>query len=244
MKHSPDHLVISKEASEMKTARMMMPLAILLGFSLVASAGSVTLNMQGLQSDEAINTYFNGGFGGNGSGPGPSDGIVFSSNSLALISRLQGGSGNFQSNPSGGPIAFFESGTADTMDVAAGFTTGFSFYYSSADIGSVDVYSGLDGTGTLLASVPLVAQYDVGCSADASTSWCNWSAVGVTFSGTAESVNFGGAVGEVAFDSITLGASDPGTSGQSSVTPEPSSLVLFGSGLLGLVGAVRRKFAK
>jgi len=49
---------------------------------------------------------------------------------------------------------------------------------------------------------------------------------GVTFSGTAESVNFGGAAGEVAFDSITLGASDPGTSGQSGVTPEPSSLVL------------------
>jgi len=63
------------------------------------------------------------------------------------------------------------------MDVAAGFTTGFSFYYSSADAGSVDVYSGLDGTGTLLASVPLVAQYDVGCSAGASTPWCNWSAV-------------------------------------------------------------------
>jgi hypothetical protein len=228
----------------MKTARMMMPLAILLGFSLVASAGSVTLNMQGLQSGEAINNYFNGGLGGNGSGPGPSDGIVFSSNSLALISVLQGGGGNFQSNPSGGPIAFFESGTADTMDVAAGFTTGFSFYYSSADAGSVDVYSGLDGTGTLLASVPLVAQYDVGCSAGASTPWCNWSAVGVTFSGTAESVNFGGAAGEVAFDSITLGASDPGTSGQSGVTPEPSSLVLFGSGLLGLVGAVRRKFAR
>jgi hypothetical protein len=223
----------------MKTARMMMPLAILLGFSLVASAGSVTLNMQGLKSGETINNFFNGGLGGIGSGPGPSDGIVFSSNSLALISVLQGGGGNFQNNPSGGPVAIFDSGTAATMDVAAGFTTGFSFYYSSSTIGSVDVYSGLDGTGTLLASVPLVAQYDVGCSAGATTPWCNWSAVGATFSGTAESVKFGGMAGDDAFDSITLGASSPG-----SVTPEPGSFVLFGSGLLGLVGVVRRKFAR
>jgi hypothetical protein len=228
----------------MKIARMMMPLAVLLGSSLVASAGTVTLNMQGLQDNESINNYFNGGLGGNGSGPGPSDGIVFSSNSLALISTLQGGGGNFQSNPSGGPIAYFVSGGADTMDVAAGFTTGFSFYYSSAEAGSVDVYSGLDGTGTLLASVPLVAQFSTGCITGATTTFCTWSPVGVTFSGTAESVNFGGVANEVGFDSITLGASDPGTSGQSGVTPEPSSLVLFGSGLLGLVGAVRRKFAR
>jgi hypothetical protein len=200
--------------------------------------------MQGLQDNESINDYFNGGLGGNGSGPGPSDGIVFSSNSLALISTLQGGGGNFQSNPSGGPIAYFVSGGADTMDVAAGFTTGFSFYYSSAEAGSVDVYSGLDGTGTLLASVPLVAQFSTGCITGATTTFCTWSPVGVTFSGTAESVNFGGVANEVGFDSITLGASDPGTSGQSGVTPEPSSLVLFGSGLLGLVGAVRRKFAR
>jgi hypothetical protein len=223
---------------------MMMPLAVLLGSILVASAGTVTLNMQGLQDNESINNYFNGGLGGNGSGPGPSDGIVFSSNSLALISTLQGGGGNFQSNPSGGPIAYFVSGGADTMDVAAGFTTGFSFYYSSAEAGSVDVYSGLDGTGTLLASVPLVAQFSTGCITGATTTFCTWSPVGVTFSGTAESVNFGGVANEVGFDSITLGASDPGTSGQSGVTPEPSSLVLFGSGLLGLVGAVRRKFAR
>jgi hypothetical protein len=233
----------------MKIARMMMPLAILLGFSLVASAGTVTLNLQGLQNLEPVSNYFNGGLGGNGSGPGPSDGIVFSSNSLAIISGLQGGSGNFQSNPSAGPIAFFLSGGADTMDVAAGFTNGFSFYYSSSEAGSVDVYSGLDGTGTLLASVPLVAQFDTGCSADASTTFCTWSPVGVTFSGTAESVNFGGVADEVGFDSITLGASNPGASDTggttpNAATPEPGSFVLFGSGLLGLVGAVRRKFAR
>jgi hypothetical protein len=41
------------------------------------------------------------------------------------------------------------------MDVAGGFTTSvtsFQFFYSAFQAGSVSVFSGLDGTGTLLAS--------------------------------------------------------------------------------------------
>jgi hypothetical protein len=41
------------------------------------------------------------------------------------------------------------------MDVAWGFTTSvtsFQFFYSAFQAGSVSVFSGLDGTGTLLAS--------------------------------------------------------------------------------------------
>ena len=42
------------------------------------------------------------------------------------------------------------------MDDPAGFTTGFSFNYSAyADAGAVTVWSGLDGTGTLLATLTL-----------------------------------------------------------------------------------------
>jgi hypothetical protein len=42
------------------------------------------------------------------------------------------------------------------MDVAAGFTTGFSFdYVSLDDFGSVDFFSGLDRKGTLLAPISL-----------------------------------------------------------------------------------------
>jgi len=148
----------------MKIVRMAMPLAFLAVSSLTAWAGStVTLNLTGLQSDEAIENFFDGGLGGNGSGPGPSDGIVFSDNSLAIISELDGGGGNFQDNPSGGPVAYFLTGAAATLDDAGGFTTGFSFYYSSADAGAVTVWSGLDGTGTELASVSLAAQDTTGC---------------------------------------------------------------------------------
>ncbi|MGD0789831.1 MAG: PEP-CTERM sorting domain-containing protein [Terracidiphilus sp.] len=224
----------------MKIVRMAMPLAFLAVSSLTAWAGStVTLNLTGLQSDEAIENFFDGGLGGNGSGPGPSDGIVFSDNSLAIISELDGGGGNFQDNPSGGPVAYFLTGAAATLDDAGGFTTGFSFYYSSADAGAVTVWSGLDGTGTELASVSLAAQDTTGC-VDPSTAFCNWTEAGAAFAGTAESVNFGGVENEVGFDEITLGSSTAG----GSPTPEPSSLLLLGTGLVGLAGALRRKLAR
>lgn len=214
--------------------------ALFAAFSVAASASSTVLNMSGLQNEEPIENYFDGGLGGLGSGPGPSDGVVFSGNSLAIISETMGGGGNFQNNPSGGPIAFFLSGSGDEINIAGGVTGGFSFYYSSADAGDVTVWSGLDGTGTELASIDLSAQFDVDCAAGSVTSFCNWTAGGATFSGTAESIDFNGVENEVGFDEITLGSGSPGNSG---VTPEPGTFVLFGSGLIALAGAVRRRFS-
>ena len=51
----------------------------------------------------------------------------------------------------------FNSGVGDVMDVAAGFTTGLSFFYAAAEPGTVAVWSGLDGTGVELASISLAA---------------------------------------------------------------------------------------
>lgn len=189
--------------------------------ALPAAYGSVeVLTFEGLQSNEAIDNYYNGGLGGNGSGPGPNYGITFTPDSLALISSTAGGGGNFQNNPSGGTTAYFLTGAGDIMNVAGGFDTGFSFYYCSIYYaGSVTVWSGLNGTGTELASLSLAITPEIPGEA---TDFDNWAPVGVSFSGTAESVNFSGTANQIGFDNITLGTNTP-------VVPEVST---WGYGLV------------
>jgi hypothetical protein len=205
----------------------------------LATAGDV-LTFEGLQTYEPVGNYYNGGFGGLGSGPGPNYGITFGSDSLAIISAAAGGGGNFDGAPTMPTILFFLSGPGDVMDVPAGFTTGFSFYYSAPIYpGNVDVYSGLDGTGALLASISLGLTPDGhtnGPPCSGSYDYCPWVPIGVLFDGTAESVNFTGTANYIGFDNITLGSSTPGTG----TVPEPVSLVLFSS-FLGLAGLVRRR---
>ena len=59
------------------------------------------------------------------------------------------------------------------MNVAAGFSTGFSFYYAAPfDTGSVTVWSGLNGTGTLLATDILALTPD-GCGDTDYSCWVN-----------------------------------------------------------------------
>ena len=202
-----------------------------------AKAGTVVLTFEGLQNNEPVGSYYNGGLGGFGSGPGPNYGITFGPDSLALISGCCGGSGSFSGAPSMPTIVYFLSGPGDVMDVPAGFTTGFSFYYSAIVYpGSVSVYSGLDGTGSLLATLDLPVTPSGGAPQCTYGAYCPWFPVGVSFSGTAESAIFSGSANYIGFDNITLGASTAG-----GATPKPATLTLFGSVLLSLVGLVRRR---
>lgn len=218
------------------SVRIRMALVAVLALGALASAHAVpiVLTFEGLQDLERVDSFYNGGLGDSGSGPGPNYGITFGADSLALIDTDAGGNGNFANEPSPNTIVFFLSGPGVIMNVPAGFTTGFSFFYSGIQPGSVSVYDGLNGTGNLLATLNL-SSTPPGPGDPNGGSYGIWVPVGVSFAGVAKSVNFSGSANYIAFDNITLGAQTPG-----GAIPEPSTIVLFLSGL-GVAAAARRR---
>lgn len=126
------------------------------------------------------------------------------------------------------------------VNVAAGFDTGFSFFYSAvaAVSGAVNVYDGMNATGNLLASFDLPAQFTANCTGDPTGVACNWDPIGLGFTGTAYSIDFGAAVGAVGFDNITFGSVTPGA--RDSV-PLPGTLGLVALGLAGLILRRRKR---
>lgn len=220
--------------------RAALPAAVATLTLLAAPAGAQTvLTFEGLKDNESVLNFYNGGAGGSGSVGGRNYGASFSSNALALIRNNAGGTGNFGGEPSPNTILFFTSGTSATLNYAAGFTTGFSFFYSAINNpGTVRVFDGLNGTGNLLATLalPLTTSAGANCPNNAGAAFCPFVPVGVTFAGTARSIDFGGTVNQIGFDNITFGSATP------AVVPEPATWALMGSGLLALGGvAVRRR---
>lgn len=213
-----------------KKLRTIAMLAALGSFS--ASAVTV-LTFEGLQNLEPVANYYNGGFGGNGSGPGPAYGVTFSGATLAIIDADAGGTGNIGGEPSPSTAMFFLDAQNAVMNYAAGFDTGFSFYYTAINSpGSVTVWSGLNATGTLLATIQLpVTPSDGG---DPNGAFSPFYPVGVTFAGTAQSIDFGGTANQIAFDNITFGSETP-----VGVPDGGASALMLGLGLLGL-GVLRR----
>ncbi len=206
-----------------------------------ADAVVIVLDFEGLADFEPVQSFYSGGLGGFGSGPGPNFGIGFSANSLALIDGDAGGSGNFGGEPSPDTVLFFLGGTAATMNVAAGFTTGFSFFYTAINNpGSVSVYSGLNATGAILATLPLPLT-PTGGAPDPTGQFSPLLPIGVAFAGIAMSVDFAGVVDQIGFDNITFGSATPGNG--NGVIPEPATLTLLGIGLagIGLTRLRRRK---
>ncbi len=199
-------------------------------------------------SDVFIQNYYNGGSSSIGTS-GPNYGVSFPSNALLICLNSLSvicGSGPTLSNVSRGGLGdpnsrmgglFFLTGSSTFLDYAPGFTTGFSFNYTAILVGgSVTVWSGLDGTGTMLASLTLPTTASGPCPGY-NAQFCPFFPIGVSFAGTAKSIDFGGTANQIIFDDVTFGSSQVGT-------PEPSSLLLMGSGVLGLAGIVRRKLRR
>lgn len=206
------------------------------GVASPACAVPVVLTFEGLQNSEWVDQFYDGGTGHLGSGPGSNFGIRFS-NAVAFIDSDAGGTGNFGGEPSPSTAITFLGASATTMNVAAGFDTGFSFFYSAiAAPGVVRVWSDLDGTGTLLVELDLALTPFQGAP-DPTGAFSPFLPFGVTFDGIARSVDFSGSSNQIGFDNITLGSERP--IGAAQAVPEPGSLLLLAAGLAG-VGLLAR----
>lgn len=203
----------------------------------VASAAVVMTFDQQNGNGEYVDNYYNGGCGGSYGGGvtcgGPNYGVVWNG---ALEGYAPNGLWNNTSDSPSPPgvMGFLDSNNA-YMNVAAGFDTGFSFYYAAANVaGSIEVWSGQNGTGTLLATLAL----PVTGSFCGSTGFSCWDPIGVTFNGIAQSVNFAGTANQIVFDNVTIGSATPING-----VPEPAALGMFGLGalLLGLFAGLRRR---
>jgi hypothetical protein len=224
----------------MKAITLALAASLALTAVAPALADPITLNFAGLNGDaeEFVNDYYNGGTGSLGSSGGTNYGISFS-NGLAC-SVLPNGACNSGGLPDGGNLLFFTDGSASQMNVSGGFDTGFSFYYSAVNVPAfVNVYSGLNGTGDLLATLNLAVTPSIpgapGCNGGG---FCPYVAVGVNFGGIAHSVDFGGSANQVAFAAITLGSATAGA-GDGAV-PEPASWAMMLAGF-GAVGTAMRR---
>jgi hypothetical protein len=115
--------------------------ALVGGVLLAAPISGNSLTFDGLQNGEQVLTYYDGGFGGFGSGPGPFFGVSFTAGLAADSTMIAFGPSTLVQLP---VIMNLDNPWADTV----------SFYY--AGTGSISFYSGKDANGTLLASDPLM----------------------------------------------------------------------------------------
>lgn len=194
------------------------------------NAAVILLDFEGVGSQAAINNFYNGGTDSQGN-RGVNYGIAFGSNALAL--KESDPSANFSREPSAETTMFFLTGSA-VLNYAPGFDTGFSFFYSTTQFtGVVNVYAGLNATGSLLGTINLAA---LGAGPDPANPFSNWVVGSLAFSGIAKSIDFGGTVNQVGYDNITFGSVTP-----LATVPEPASLALMAAALGGLGASRFRK---
>lgn len=181
---------------------------------------------------EYVHDYYNGGCGGSFAYGrvtcgGPDYGVTWTQ---AVAGPAPMGL-PVADQPSPPNVMVFDDNSSAYMDVTGGFSGGFSFYYAAVrGPGSITLYSGLDGTGSVLATLALPVSSDPDCQGLFGNYSC-WAPIGVSFRGIARSVDFSESVFyNVAFDNVTLGSATP-----INPVPEPAARGMFGLGAL-LIG--------
>jgi hypothetical protein len=179
-------------------------------FALVTGAMAQSMTFEGLQDGELVNGYYNGGSGSLGSQGGAAKNFGVQWVGALAGFAPNGTFSNVANEPTSPTVMGFISGPPPVMDVATGFKTGFSFEYAAANTpGLITVWSGLNGTGTVLATLALPVN---GSNPNFTEAYSNWTAIGVSFAGTAESVTFGGTADFIVFDDVTVNSIVPGSS--------------------------------
>ena len=210
-----------------------------------AQAATVSLNFEGVNATYPsgfayLQNFYNGGTSSDGTS-GVNYGVTFSANaqaiclnSLTVVCSNTSRGGLAPGSDKGG--LFFLSGNSTTINYAAGFDTGFSFNYAEPNTqgGSVSVYDGVDGTGNLLASFNL--SLTSGSCPGYSAGYCPFAPIGVTFTGIAKSIVFGGVANYVVFDDVTFGS---GTPVIDDGVPEPAAWAMMLLGVAGIGASLR-----
>ena len=192
----------------------------------VFAQSTVTLDFEGAVGYvNSIAEYYNGGSDAAGHA-GPNYGVSFTDAAVALSNDALG---PYYSNAPSPATVMFGFDSSAIMNVAKGFVSRLTFFYSSSasTLDAVNIYSGLNGTGTLLASASIFGNAGLGCS---DTAFCRFDLTSVKFAGIAKSVSFGGNAPFVVYDNVTI-----------TTVPEPGTYLLLAAGLLAVVLAKRRR---
>ncbi|WP_031495059.1 hypothetical protein [Bryobacter aggregatus] len=201
----------------------------------LSQAATIKINFEGIQAHAAdagfasVGEYYNGGRASNNA-LGVDYGVSFSS-ALAICLNTAGvncteASKGEVCEAGSGFTAMTASGSPMFMNVAAGFETTLSFFYTNPTWArnSVELWSGLNGTGTLLKTLVLAGTADgSSTSACLGAGYCPFEKISISFDGIAKSFVLAGEWDQIAIDDIefqTAGSSDP------SQVPEPATLSL------------------
>ncbi len=239
----------------MNILQKLLMLGSLLILSHASYASVIVLDFEDLadyphSNNVMVESFYDGGQSSAGYS-GTDFGVGFSDNALNICLNTPGTScSNTSRGGLGDPDSqegalFFLSGSETFMNVADGFDTGISFYYSAINqSGSMSVFDGLDGTGNLLATIDL-ALTSSNCDIEFNAGFCPFQEFGLAFEGTAKSVSFAGVANQIVFDDVTFGSVIPGVgTGISTSIPEPSSIAILALGLMGISSRRLRKTVK